>query len=66
MPCRCRRLGMASTPDVAAAWLLPPSVGVVTRLLRSALGDDRVLTEAEVELLATTAWTRLHRPPDRR
>jgi hypothetical protein len=28
--------------------------------LRSALGDDRVLSDAEVELLATTAWTRLH------
>jgi hypothetical protein len=38
----------------------PPSVGVVTRLLRSGLGDDRVLTEGDVELLATTAWTRLH------
>jgi hypothetical protein len=29
-------------------------------LLRSALGDDRVLSDAEVELLATAAWTRLH------
>jgi hypothetical protein len=28
--------------------------------LRRALGDDRVLSDAEVELLATTAWTRLH------
>ena len=29
-------------------------------LLRSALGYDRVLSDAVVELLATTAWTRLH------
>ena len=29
----------------------PPSVGVVTRLLRSGLGDDRILAEADVELL---------------
>jgi hypothetical protein len=28
--------------------------------LRSALGCDRLLSDAEVELLATTAWTRLH------
>jgi nuclease-like protein len=28
--------------------------------LRGALGCDRVLSDAEVELLATTAWTRLH------
>jgi hypothetical protein len=28
--------------------------------LRSALGHDRLLSDAEVELLATTAWTRLH------
>ena len=33
---------------------------VPARLLRSALGYDRVLSDAEVELLATTAWTRLH------
>jgi hypothetical protein len=33
---------------------------VPAHLLRSALGDDRVLSDAEVELLATTAWTRLH------
>jgi hypothetical protein len=30
--------------------------------LRSALGCDRVLSDADVELLATTAWTRLHYP----
>jgi hypothetical protein len=29
-------------------------------LLRSALGCDRVLSDAEVELVATAAWTRLH------
>jgi len=29
-------------------------------LLRSALGYDGVLSDAEVKLLATTAWTRLH------
>jgi Nuclease-related domain len=28
--------------------------------LRTALGYDRVLSDADVELLATTAWTRLH------
>jgi hypothetical protein len=33
---------------------------VPASLLRSALGYDRVLSDAEVELLATTAWTRLH------
>jgi hypothetical protein len=32
---------------------------VPASLLRSALGYDRVLSDAEVELLATTAWTRL-------
>jgi nuclease-like protein len=29
-------------------------------LLRSALGYDRVLSDSDVELLATTAWTSLH------
>jgi hypothetical protein len=33
---------------------------VPAHLLRSAFGDDRVLSDAEVELLATTARTRLH------
>jgi hypothetical protein len=28
--------------------------------LRSALGYDRILSDADLELLATTAWTRLH------
>jgi Nuclease-related domain len=32
---------------------------VPAHLLRSALGYDRVLSDAEVELLATTAWSRL-------
>jgi len=32
---------------------------VPAHLLRSALGDDRVLSEANVELLATIAWTSL-------
>jgi hypothetical protein len=32
---------------------------VPAHLLRSALGDDRVLSDVDVELLATTAWTRL-------
>jgi hypothetical protein len=32
---------------------------VPAHLLRSALGYDRVLSDAEVELLATTAWNRL-------
>jgi hypothetical protein len=33
---------------------------VPASLLRGALGCDRVLSDPEVELLATTAWTRLH------
>jgi hypothetical protein len=32
---------------------------VPAHLLRSALGDDRVLSDADVDLLATTAWTSL-------
>ena len=32
---------------------------VPAHLLRSALGYDRVLSDADLELLATTAWTRL-------
>jgi hypothetical protein len=28
-------------------------------LLRSALGYDRVLSDADIDLLATTAWLRL-------
>jgi hypothetical protein len=32
---------------------------VPPHLLRSALGDDRVLSDADVELLAATAWTSL-------
>jgi hypothetical protein len=36
------------------------SVAIVPAyLLRGALGDDRVLSDADVELLATTAWSRL-------
>ena len=33
---------------------------VPASVLRSALGCDRVLSDAEVELLATAVWTRLH------
>jgi Nuclease-related domain len=32
---------------------------VPAHLLRGALGDDRVLSDADIELLATTAWTSL-------
>jgi Nuclease-related domain len=32
---------------------------VPAALLRGAVGDDRVLSDADVDLLATTAWTRL-------
>jgi hypothetical protein len=32
---------------------------VPAHLLRSALGDDRVLSDADVALLAATAWTSL-------
>jgi hypothetical protein len=38
---------------------------VLASQLRSGLGCDRVLSDAEVALLATTAWKRLFRPPDR-
>jgi hypothetical protein len=33
---------------------------VPASLLRSALGCDRVLSDAEVGLVATAVWTRLH------
>jgi len=33
---------------------------VPAHLLRGALGYDRVLSDADVELLAATAWTSLH------
>jgi hypothetical protein len=33
---------------------------VPAHLLRSALGDDQVLSDTDVDLLATTAWTSLH------
>jgi hypothetical protein len=33
---------------------------VPAHLLRSALGYDRVLSDADVDLLATTAWARFH------
>jgi Nuclease-related domain len=36
-------------------------VGIVpASLLRGALGGDRVLSDADMELFTTTAWTRLH------
>jgi hypothetical protein len=34
---------------------------VPAHLLRGALGDDRVLSDADVELLVTTAWTSFRR-----
>jgi hypothetical protein len=33
---------------------------VPAHLLRSALGDDQVLSDTDADLLATTAWTSLH------
>jgi hypothetical protein len=33
---------------------------VPAHLLRAALGYDRVLSDADVRVLASTAWTRLH------
>ena len=33
---------------------------VPAHLLRSALGSDRVLSDADIDRLATTAWTSLH------
>jgi hypothetical protein len=36
---------------------VPPGSSVPAHLLRGALGYDRVLSDADVELLAITAWT---------
>jgi Nuclease-related domain len=63
-----RLLGTHTTPlvcvhgaHVQGGGLHAQGVAIVpASLLRSALGYDRVLSDAEVELLATTAWTRLH------
>jgi hypothetical protein len=63
-----RVLGTHTTPlvcvhgaHVHGGGLHAQGVAIVpASLLRSALGDDRVLSDADVELLATTAWTRLH------
>jgi hypothetical protein len=38
---------------------VPPGSSVPAHLLRGALGYDRALSDADVELLATTAWTSL-------
>jgi hypothetical protein len=63
-----RLLGTHTTPlvcvhgaHVHGGGLHGQGVAIVpASLLRSALGDDRVLSDADVERLATTAWTRLH------
>jgi hypothetical protein len=63
-----RLLGTHTTPlvcvhgaHVQGGGLHAQGVAIVpASLLRSALGYDRVLSDADVELLATTAWTRLH------
>jgi hypothetical protein len=63
-----RQLGTHTTPLVCVhgahlqgGGLHAQGVAIVpAHLLRSALGYDRVLSDADVELLATTAWTRLH------
>jgi hypothetical protein len=63
-----RLLGTHTTPlvcvhgaHVHGGGLHAQGVAIVpASLLRSALGYDRVLSDADVELLATTAWTRLH------
>jgi hypothetical protein len=48
-------------PTSMAGGLHAQGVAIVpASLLRSALGCDRVLSDAEVGLLATAAWTRLH------
>jgi hypothetical protein len=51
----------ASTAPTAKAAVWTPRAwrSCPAHLLRSALGYDRVLSDAEVELLATTAWTSL-------
>jgi hypothetical protein len=63
-----RLLGTHTTPWCAST--VPTSMAVacmprawpscLPSLLRSGLGYDRLLSDADVELLATTAWTRLH------
>jgi Nuclease-related domain len=63
-----RLLGTHTTPlvcvhgaHVHGGGLHAQGVAIVpAHLLRSGLGYDRVLSDADVELLATTAWTRLH------
>jgi hypothetical protein len=63
-----RLLGTHTTPlvcvhgaHVHGGGLHAQGVAIVpASLLRRALGCDRVLADADVELLATTAWTRLH------
>jgi Nuclease-related domain len=63
-----RLLGTHTTPlvcvhgaHVQGGGLHAQGVAIVpASLLRSALGYDRVLSDAEVELLATTAWISLH------
>jgi Nuclease-related domain len=63
-----RLLGTHTTPllcvhgaHVQGGGLHAQGVAIVpASLLRSGLGYDRVLSDADVELLATTAWTRLH------
>jgi Nuclease-related domain len=63
-----RLLGTHTTPlvcvhgaHVHGGGLHAQGVAIVpASLLRSGLGYDRLLSDADVELLATTAWTRLH------
>jgi hypothetical protein len=72
-PCRSRTVGRAAGvarrrsdacvqgAHVQGGGLHAQGVAIVpASLLRRAPGYDRVRSDAEVELLATTAWTRLH------
>jgi hypothetical protein len=53
--------GASTAPTSHGGGLHAQGVAIVpASLLRSGLGYDRVLSDADVELLATTAWTRLH------
>jgi hypothetical protein len=55
-----RRGGVVHRAHVHRGGLHAQGVAIVpAHLLRSALGYDRVLSDADVALLATTAWSRL-------
>jgi Nuclease-related domain len=57
---RIQPLLCVHSANVQGGGLEAQGVAIVpAQLLRSALGDERVLSDADVALLATTAWTSL-------